>query len=82
MGCYFLLIEEELRVRPPHGFIVLGDDRREKIDNTPQLRERVLKLADENRAARQAISVAIPVEPRAGQCRPCGMRQHCGQARV
>jgi hypothetical protein len=25
MGCYFLLIEEEQRVRPPHGFIVLGD---------------------------------------------------------
>jgi hypothetical protein len=50
MGCYFLLIEEELRVRPPHGFFVLGDGRREKIDNTPELREWVLKLADEIRA--------------------------------
>ena len=27
LGTYFLLIEEEFGVRPPHGFIVLGDRR-------------------------------------------------------
>ena len=33
MGVYFLLIEEELRIRPPHGFIVCGDGTRHRIDN-------------------------------------------------
>jgi hypothetical protein len=52
------------------------------IDNTPQLREWVLEVAEQIRAARQAVSAPIRVEPRPGQCRPCGMREHCGQARV
>jgi CRISPR-associated exonuclease Cas4 len=29
LGAYLLLIEEETGVRPPHGFIVLGDGQRE-----------------------------------------------------
>jgi CRISPR-associated exonuclease Cas4 len=45
MGCYFLLVEEELRVRPPHGFIVLGDGTRERVDNTEELRRWVLERA-------------------------------------
>ena len=32
-ACYFLLIEEELRVRPTHGFIVLGDGTRHRVEN-------------------------------------------------
>jgi CRISPR-associated exonuclease Cas4 len=81
MGCYFLLVEEELRIRPSHGFIVCGDGTRHRIDNTEQLRAWVLELAGQIRSARAALAVPIPVNPRPRQCRPCGMRGHCGQAR-
>jgi CRISPR-associated exonuclease Cas4 len=45
MGTYFLLIEEELRIRPTHGFIVLGDGTRHRIENTSELRAYVLELS-------------------------------------
>ena len=79
--CYFLLIEE-LRIRPTHGFIVLGDGTRERIDNTPELRAWVIELAGQIRAARANLSTPIRVDPKPGQCSPCGAREHCGQARV
>jgi CRISPR-associated exonuclease Cas4 len=82
MGCYFLLVEEELRIRPSHGFIVSGDGTRHRIDNTEELRAWVLDLARQIRAARAAVNQPIPVSPRPGQCRSCGMRSHCGQARL
>lgn len=82
MGCYFLLIEEELRIRPTHGFIVLGDGTRERVENAQELRAWVLDLSGQIRAARAAVNEPIPVNPTAGQCHPCGMRGHCGQARV
>ena len=34
MGVYFVLVEEELRIRPSHGFIVLGDGTRHRIENS------------------------------------------------
>ncbi len=82
LGTYFLLIEEQLRIRPPHGFIVCGDGTRHQIDNTPELRALVLDLAAQIRAARANVAQPIPVRPVAGQCTPCGMRAHCGQARL
>ena len=82
MGVYFLLIEEELRIRPSHGFIVCGDGTRHRIENTEELRAWVLELAGQIRAARAAVTQPIPVNPVPGQCRPCGMRGHCGQARI
>jgi CRISPR-associated exonuclease Cas4 len=82
MGCYFLLIEEKRRIRPTHGFIVCGDGTRHRIENTAELRAWVLDLAGQIRAARAAVTKPIPVAPRTGQCRPCGMRRHCGQARL
>ncbi len=82
MGCYFLLIEEELRIRPTHGFIVLGDGTRERIDNSEELREWVLNLAEQIRAARASVSVPIPVNPVPAQCRACSQRGNCGQARI
>jgi CRISPR-associated exonuclease Cas4 len=82
MGVYFLLVEEELRIRPSHGFIVSGDGTRHRIDNTEELRAWVLDLARQIRAARAAVNQPIPVSPRPGQCRFCGMRTHCGQARL
>jgi len=45
MGCYFLLIEDRLGVRPTHGFIVCGDGARHRIDNTEELRAYVLELS-------------------------------------
>jgi CRISPR-associated exonuclease Cas4 len=82
LGTYFLLIEEQLRIRPPHGFIVCGDGTRHRIENTAELRALVLDLAGQIRAAKAAVTQPIPVRPAHGQCRPCGMRGHCGQARL
>jgi CRISPR-associated exonuclease Cas4 len=82
LGVYFLLIEEELRIRPPHGFIVCGDGTRHLVENTEDLRAWVLEVADQIRAARRRIAEPIQVQPKPGQCRPCGMRGHCRQARL
>jgi len=68
MACYFLLIEEELRIRPTHGFIVLGDGTRHRIENEESLRAWVIELAAQIRAARKAVTVPIAVNPSAGQC--------------
>jgi hypothetical protein len=68
---YFLLIGDQLRVRPTHGTVVCGDDTRHRIDNDEHLRAWVLDLAGQIRAARREISMAIPVNPKPGQCRPC-----------
>lgn len=82
MGVYFLLIEEQLQVRPPHGFIVAGDGTRHRIDNTDGLRAWVLELVAGIRSARAAIEQPIAVNPSPGQCRSCGQRGNCGQARA
>ena len=82
MGCYFLLVEEELRIRPSHGFIVCGDGTRHKIENSDELRAWVLHLAEQIRAARAAVTQPIPVNPQPGQCGQCGQRGNCGQARL
>jgi CRISPR-associated exonuclease Cas4 len=80
MGVYFALVEERYRVKPSHGFIVCGDGTRHRIDNTDDLRAWVLEMAGQIRAARAAATRPIAVNPVAGQCPPCGMRGHCGQA--
>ena len=82
MGVYYLLSEDQLGLRPSHGFIVRGDGTRHRIENTAELRAWVLELAGRIRAARGRITQPIPVTPKPGQCRPCGIRGQCGQARV
>lgn len=82
MGVYFLLIEQELGIRPPHGFLVLGDGKRQQIDNSGELRALVLDLAEQIRAAQQSVNQPILVNPAPGQCRPCGQRGNCGQAKI
>jgi hypothetical protein len=79
---YFALIEDQLGVRPPHGFLVGGDGSRHRIENTAELRAWVLDLAGRIRAARADVAKPITVSPVTGKCRPCGMRGHCGQARM
>jgi CRISPR-associated exonuclease Cas4 len=81
MGVYFLLIEDQLKVRPTHGFVVLGDGARHRIENDALLRSWVLDLAGRIREARKNVGVSIPVNPKPSQCRPCGQRPNCGQAR-
>jgi hypothetical protein len=46
-----------------------------------ELRAWVLELAARIRAANAEVMRPIPVSPWPGQCRPCGMRGHCSQAR-
>jgi CRISPR-associated exonuclease Cas4 len=80
MGVYFVVIEEELGMRPPYGVIVLGDGTQHRVINTDGLRGWGIELAAEIRKARANLSTAIRVNPRLEQCRPCDMREHCGQA--
>lgn len=82
MGVYLLLVEEEFGMRPPHGVIVTGDGSRHIVPNSEGLRVWVLELAASIRAARGQPGQPIPVQPRAGQCRTCGMRSGCSQARL
>ena len=81
MGVYFALIEDQLGVKPPHGFLVCGDGTRHRIENTAELRAWVLELAGRIQQARAGVGTPIPVAPKPGQCRPCGMREHCQQSR-
>jgi hypothetical protein len=82
MAVYFLVIEEDRGVRPPDGIVVYGDGSRHKVENTDALRAWVLEVAGRIRAARRSVGVVIPVNPKRGQCRRGGMREHCGQARL
>ena len=81
MGVYFLLVEEHFGVKPSHGFLVTGDGARHRIDNEEGLRDWVLAMAAEIRSRRADVHRPIAVNPATWQCRPCGMRDHCGQAR-
>jgi CRISPR-associated exonuclease Cas4 len=82
LGVYFLLVEEELRVRPPHGFVVLGDGTRHCVENSQELRAWALGLVARIRAARAEVRQPIPVSPSPGQCRRCGVRGRCSQRRL
>ena len=81
LGVYFLLIVDRLGVKPPHGFVVMGNGSRHRIENTAELRAEVLELAGRMRALKNRLAEPIPVLPVPGQCPPCGMREHCDQAR-
>jgi CRISPR/Cas system-associated exonuclease Cas4 (RecB family) len=75
-------VEEQFEVRPPHGFIVCGDGTRHRVENTDELRAWVLDLAAQVRAARARVGTPIPVNLKPGQCRACGLRGQCPQARL
>ena len=80
LGTYFLLMEEEFGERPPHGYIVLGDGSRARVENTDSLRSEVLRIAAEIRARRAIIEEAIPVRQPFGKCRACGQGANCARA--
>lgn len=79
LGTYFLLIEERYGVRPPFGFVVLGDGSRVKVANTDALRAEVLAIAAMIREHRTRLGSLIPVSQPAAKCRRCGQRANCHQ---
>ncbi len=79
VGCYLILIEEETGIRPTHGYVSLEKGGQERVENTPELREWVLEVAEQIRAARRQIREVIQVSQPAAKCRGCGMREGCGQ---
>jgi CRISPR-associated exonuclease Cas4 len=82
LAVYFLLIEDLYGVRPPHGFVVLSDGSRVRVENTERLRSEVLSIADQIRTHRRRLRESLPVSPSPAKCRACGGRVHCDQARV
>ena len=82
LGTYFLLIEAEYGSRPPHGVVVLGDGSRHRVENTEELRSKVLAVAEQIRERRRVVREEIPVRQPAWKCRVCGQRGNCGQAKT
>ncbi|MFO0887916.1 MAG: Dna2/Cas4 domain-containing protein [Isosphaeraceae bacterium] len=82
LAVYFLLIEDQFGVRTPHGFVVLGDGSRVKVENTERLRSEALDIAHQIRSHRRDRLTPIPVSQPAAKCRACGQRANCEQARV
>ena len=82
LATYFILIENHFGVRPPYGFVVLGNGVRKRIKNTEELREKVLRIAAEVREARRHVEEQIRVSPQKWQCRVCGVRSGCVQSRA
>jgi CRISPR-associated exonuclease Cas4 len=81
LGTYFILIEEHYGVRPPFGVVVTRDGRRKRIANTEELRGRILEVARQIREGRSQVAIEIPVSTAHWQCRVCGQRSRCRQAR-
>src|SRR4051794_41420074 len=55
LGAYFLLIEDNYGVRPPHGYVVIRDGERVKLENTEALRAEVLAIVEKIREHRRDI---------------------------
>lgn len=82
LGTYFILLEEKYEKRPPFGWVVLGDGSRVRVENTDELRSKVLAIAEQIRERRRTIGEEIPVRQPAWKCWKCGQRGSCGQAPI
>ena len=80
LSTYFLLIEERYGVRPPHGFVVLGDGLRVEVENSEALRLEVLAIAEQIRERRRVIDEEVQVRQPVWKCRVCSQRKDCRQA--
>jgi CRISPR/Cas system-associated exonuclease Cas4 (RecB family) len=58
LGAYFILVEATTGKRPTHGYIAIKDGKRERIENTPELREWVLEIAERIRAEKRELRTA------------------------
>lgn len=82
LGAYLVLIEEEYGVRPPYGFLVLGDGTRVKVKNTRKLRSLVIDIADRIREHRHWLDEPLSPPSTPAKCRNCSQRQNCEQRLV
>jgi hypothetical protein len=57
MGVYSVLVEDQLKMRPPLGFIMCGDGMRHRIENNALPKSWVLELASSIREARKNVGV-------------------------
>jgi CRISPR-associated exonuclease Cas4 len=79
LGVYLLLVEEHYGVRPPYGVVVLGDGQRVQIDNTPALRQQVVRIAEQIRQHRALLTQPLRPTATPAKCRVCSQRVHCHQ---
>jgi CRISPR-associated exonuclease Cas4 len=59
LGTRLILIEEAYGVRPAYGVIVLGDGVQKRLENTEELRKRVLDTARRIRKARRHLDSEV-----------------------
>lgn len=79
MTVYLMLLEAVYGVRPTHGFVVLGDGTRVRIDYEPRLVAEVERNANLIRSLRRDIPRPVQIgQPQpAWKCRACGQRSDC-----
>jgi CRISPR-associated exonuclease Cas4 len=77
LACYGLLLEEEMGLPAPYGFLYLIPDRRaEKVPLGARLKAEAQSALAEMRAMIDAERMPDPVE-RAGRCVNCEFRRFC-----
>ena len=77
MAAYCLLVEDVCQAYVPFG-VLEYEDRSIPIDYTPSLRQQLLKLLEEMRAAKRLGELHINHNS-PGKCRSCGFRDVCGE---
>lgn len=80
LAAYCLLVEEALGARVPYG-VLRYRDAEVSVEYTPELKEELLALLEEMRAAREAEEVhRSHDDPR--RCARCGVRDFCDEALI
>ena len=80
LAAYCLLVEETTGIAPPYGLLRYAD-RTFRLDYTPQLRDELLELVDEMRAALDAPDCPRSHDERR-RCTSCGFYEQCDEALV
>lgn len=74
---YMRLIEEFEGKRPPHGYLILGQNaRRVKIDNSAERQRWLQKMLDEMQDILSGKTTAV-AKPEPRKCRNCPVRERC-----
>lgn len=77
LAAYCLLVEDVCHAYVPFG-VLEYEDRSIPVDYTPSLRQQLLKLLEEMRAAKRVGELHINHNS-TGKCRSCGFREVCGE---
>lgn len=80
LACYCLLVEETTGASVPYG-VIRYRDRQLRVEYTDELRESLLELLAEMRAARDALDVSRSHEE-AARCAACSYREICDESLV